>query len=242
MSLALADEEHSTTGAAASGTSATVTLPTYDADSKMFLVLGAGQNITALTFGSDISAATLRASAVGEPGRLGIFEITPNGTPTTFGLTWTTAAFYRWQVLCFSEFYTGTTRGNGSAIGGNTTAAMAFPAIGSFPANTVGDELCIRAGLVNATATWSAPGDVVYTSTTGNAGMQVCVGTVGSGLSTLTPAALDRGLGGTSRNESVAALMLFPGLPPEDETNCFDASGNPLYIFDASGNPLVAVL
>lgn len=246
MTLTVAHQTNSTTGDAASGTSTTVTLPTYDADSYLVLIFGGGQNMTAHVFGENVTATALTgAEATGAAGRLKAWRIVPDDLEQTdFSLSWTTTAFYRWVMLDLAGFYAdtgGAYKASGENIGSNTTAAIACPAITSLPKTTVGDELCVSAALVNATATWSDPSDDVYTSTSGNSGMQVRVAAVGSGLTSVTPAAFDRGLGGTTRNESAIGIVFFPGTEPSSESNVFDASGNPLSIFDASGNPVTVI-
>lgn len=187
------------------GTSATVSLPTYLTSDYIVLVV-ASNNANAQTFGANVTATALATAA----NRLNVWRIAPqDGAQTTFTVAVGVSSVLTWWIVTLRGVDPGYVVGAANPIGNSTTAPVeAATTTASWLAT--GNELVLSAGGVNSTATWTPTGSTLFNTTTGNAALMVNGSPMTAGSLTVTPAALDRGLGGTSRNESAVTLVLSP--------------------------------
>ena len=197
----------------ATGTNVTVTLPAYSLSNFMVMFVSSN-NGNAQTISSPVTATVLGNAS----NRLIAYKLVPiNGSQTTFTITVSTSSVFTWWIATYSGVdLAATAFGAGNNIGNSTTAPIEIPSTtGDFVAT--GNELALWAGSVNATATWTTGAPVIFNTTTGNAALAVGAGNMTAGALSITPAALDRGLGGTSRNESAVSVILQP--TPAGTTN-----------------------
>lgn len=208
----------SKSGALASGTVATVTLPTYNSTDYIVLILSRNQaQATPFTFSSPVSSITEIAQAGGNR-RLTAMRVVPNGAgQTTFTMTATTSGVWSWWIGAYSGVgLTAAVAAATNSIGNSTTSTIEVPnaQLGYI---AQGKELGLSAGGVNATATWTTDANTVYsTGTSANAGLLIRKAALTPGTQTFVPGNLDRGLGGTTRNESALSFVLqttTPALP-----------------------------
>lgn len=189
-----------------------ITLPSYSTGDGIILFLSRNQPTTTPTFSGALSSMTLLCDAnPGDAGRVTAWLIVPNGTgQTSFTLTTSQSAVndywcanYGTQIDTTAVVYQ-----QSNAVGSSTVAAIATPIV---PSGYIGSgkQIVFSFAGVNATATWTANPNTVYKSTTAqNAGLMVDATAGAPGvLSTVTPA-MDRGLSGTTRNQSGGGFIM----------------------------------
>lgn len=189
------------------GTTMTVTLPTYTSGDFLLLIVGGNQTSTSLT--PDANATLGSAIANVDTRRLYACQVTPVGSPSSFVLTASASRVWSAVVLNLGQV-TPTFTAASNPIGTNTTSAIAVPSVAVSP-NTDGHELQVVAALVNSSATWTAPSSPTLTqraALTTAPGLYCGTGAAGSSLSSVTCSDVDRGNGGTNRNETVLHLVV----------------------------------
>lgn len=209
MAIALST---SISGTLASGTTATITLPSYASTDYIVMFLSRNQTqASAFTFSAAITSITELAEA-GTARRLIAMRLVPNGTgQTTFTLTGTTSGVWTWWIGAYSGVGSALTVASGTNTpGSNTTSTIEVPAV-ALGYIATGNEYGLSAGGVNATATWTTDANTLYnTGTAANAGLLVRKAAITAGQQTFVPGNLDRGLAGTTRSESAIAIVLQP--------------------------------
>lgn len=199
MVLAPVDTRSGTT----SGTTATITLPSWLAGDTIVLYVasnnGNAQTISGPVAGTQLASASDRGV---------LWRVAPNAGATTCTVTIGAASVLSWWV--------GTFRGAepvlaASALNtGNDTGATisGVPCTASWVAT--GNETVLGFASTNSTATWATSAATLYASTSGNAALSVTSAPWVANALTATPAAADRGFPGSARNESAATLILQP--------------------------------
>lgn len=207
----------------------TITLPTYQLTDYIVLFISSN-NGNAQTFGANVTATAIASAS----NRLNVWKIVPiNGSQTSFTMTVTASSVFTWWVgsyqgvdLSASVFATALNAGN------SATSPIEVPVVSTgIIAN--GTELVLSAASVNATATWTTTASKVFNTTAGNAALMINADLMPSGALSAVPLPLDRGLAGTSRNESSLAIVLqtTPNAPtnilvnPSFEDNAPTATG-----------------
>lgn len=194
-----------------SGTSATITLPAYQAGDFLTLLVSSNQ-APVLGFSAGVDSFTVLANA---GSRLQAIRVVPTAGATQVTLTSSVSAVLTWWVAAWRNVDPAATVAAAAFnIGGNTTAAIAAPVV-DLGYIATGREVYLRAAGVNATATWTTTASTVYSTTAGNGALSVRSGPVPAGsLSSAGSTPFDRGLEGTTRNESALALVLQPVQAP----------------------------
>jgi len=190
------------------GTSATVPLPAgWQAGDFLTLIVSTNQAPT-LGFSAGVASSTVLANA---SGRLHAIRVVPTAGATSITLTSSVSAVLTWWIGAWTSVNAAATvAAAANNIGNSTTAAIEVPVVDLGYIST-GYEVWLSAAGVNATATWGTSPTPLFATTTGNAALSVRSGALAAGQLTRAPAApFDRGLGGTSRNESALALVLQP--------------------------------
>lgn len=202
----------STSGGVASGTTATVTLPTgWQASDYVTLIVSTNQAPTlTITAGVDSYAVISNAGS-----RLQTIRLVPTAGATTVTLTSSVSAVLTWWCGAWLNVdLAATVAQAANNIGNSTTAAVEVPVVDLGYIST-GSEVALAAGGVNATATWTPGTGAIYSTATGtNGGLAVASTQLTAGQLTAAPAAFDRGLAGTSRNESALCIVLQPVQAP----------------------------
>lgn len=192
----------------ATGTTVTVTLPSYSLNDYMVMAVSSN-NGNAQTISSPVTATVLANAA----NRLIIYKLVPiNGSQTSFTITVGANSVFTWWVATFSGVdASATVNGTGNNLGNSSTSAIEMPVQqANFVAS--GNELVLWAGGVNSTATWTTTGNTLYNTTANNAAMMVSGANMPSGTLTYVPDTMDRGNNGSARNES-AAVVILQGVP-----------------------------
>lgn len=217
----------STSGTVASGTTATITMPTYSAGDYVLLVISRNQTSTAYTFDSNVTTATELVNAGTR--RLTAIRIEPNGTPTSFVVTGSVSGVWTWWCATLIGVNAAAAVATGSnPIGSSTTAPIECP-VADFGYLATGGEAVFSAASVNSSATWTVSGNTIYNTTSGNAALMVNLDATSPGAISAAPISMDRGLGGTSRNESAVTFVLqgVPAGTPNLLTNgSFELAGS----------------
>lgn len=189
----------------ATGTVITITLPTYSLSNTMVMFISSN-NGNAQSIGSTVVATQLTSAA----NRLVAYKLVPiNASQTSFTVTVSAASVFSWWIGTFSGVdATAAIPATSSNPGGNATSAIeGIPLTGSFIAT--GNELALWAGSVNANATWTIDSNTKYsTGSVANAGLMVEAKNMTSNTLTFATPTMDRGLNGTTRNESAATIIL----------------------------------
>ena len=161
-----------------------------------------------MTFSAAISSATQLPSG-GAGGYLWAFLLTPNGTgQTTFTVTGSTSGVWSWWCANYrGASVTLPVATDADATGNSTSATIAMPEAGLGYIAT-GAELMISAGGVNSTATWTTDANTQFHTTANSAALMVDAVNLTAGQLTGVPAAMNRGLSGTNRNQNSLALVL----------------------------------
>lgn len=202
--MAISTTPVSSTSGNATGTVITITLPTYSLSDAMVMFVSSN-NGNAQTISSPVTATVLGNAE----NRLIAYKLVPvSGSETTFTITVGASSVFSWWVATFAGVdLAAIIPGAGNNIGNSTTAPIEIPVTtGDFVAT--GNELVLWAGSVNATATWTTGAPVIFNTTSGNAALAVAASNMTAGALSVAPANLDRGLSGTSRNESGASIIL----------------------------------
>lgn len=200
------------TSGTATGTSATVTLPTgWQASDYVTLIVSTNQAPT-LGFSAGAASSTNLANA---GGRLQAIRVVPNPGATTVTLTSTVSAVLTWWCGAWQNVDTAATvAAAGNNIGNSTTAAVEVPVVDLGYIST-GYETWVSAAGVNSTATWGTSPALTYGTTSGNAALAVRSGQMAADQLTRAPLTpFDRGAEATSRNESALAFVLQPVQTP----------------------------
>jgi hypothetical protein len=192
----------------ATGTSATITLPSgWQASDYLTLIVSTNQAPT-LGFSAGVASFTVLSSA---GSRLQAIRIVPNPGATTVTMTASVSAVLTWWVGAWQNVDPNTTVAQAAINYGNdTTSAIAAPVVdlGGYIAS--GHEVWVSAAGVNASATWATTSATLYATTAGNAALSVQSGPVAAGAISEAAPAFDRGNDTSARNESALALVLQP--------------------------------
>jgi hypothetical protein len=202
-----------TNGTLASGTTVTITVPTYVTGDFVVLIVSRNQTETnPFTFNANVSSITELAN-VGTR-RLIAMKVALNGTPSTFTLTSVTSSVWTWWIGTYTGVNAALAVANAvNAVGASTASPVPIPTT-PLPWISSGTELAVAAAGVNATATWTTDGNTAFASGAAvNAGLMVDTKAVSANALSVTWAAMDRGLSGTSRNESSLSIVLQDSNP-----------------------------
>lgn len=186
------------------GTVATITLPAYTLTDFIVLIV-ASNNANSQTLGSNVTGTELANAG----DRLVAYRIVPvDGSQTSFTLTIGASSVLRWWIASYSGVELGASVASGAVnVGSNTTSSIAIPTV-SLDYIATGAELALASAAVNSSAAWTTSAETVFATTSGNAAMMVSAKSVAADVLSVINADLDRGLGGTTRNESACLLVL----------------------------------
>jgi hypothetical protein len=193
-----------TTGTAANGLTATITMPTH-ATGDYLLLFVSRNNADAGTWVGDANASITQLA---DPGgrRLPVFRVTPTAGATSFVLTAGVAALWSWCCIGFGAVTPTVYSALGSSAS-DTTSVMSIPSV-TVP-TTTGNELQIAVAGVNSTAVWTgATGFTQRAAATAAPGLYVGTKAPSAGSTSLTASGVDRGNNATTRFESTLALVL----------------------------------
>lgn len=188
---------------AATGTTGTIALPTWQATDYLTLLVASNQQVNLTLTGGTV---TPLASA---GGRLQAFRVQPTAGGSSLGLTADVSGSLSWWVGAWRNVDPAATLTAANNLGNSTTAPVEVPVV-DLGYLASGAEVCLAAASVNATATWGNPQSLLYAPVGGNAALAVGAGQLTAGQLAAAPAAFDRGLDGAARNESALALVLQP--------------------------------
>lgn len=164
------------------------------------------QTSTEYTYSAAISSANLIVE--GGTRRVAAHRIVPDGLgQTSFVVTASASRFWSYYIVALSGVDSLATIASASDNSSNTSAALAIPST-TLGYTSNGTERAFWAGGVNATATWTTDPDSVSVTTGGNAALQVSSKAVLAAQTSLTYTNFNRGLDGTTRNESALSLVL----------------------------------
>jgi hypothetical protein len=155
-------------------------------------------------------APAVGTSTPGDPnaGLLQAFRLTPTAGSVSAVVNVVTNGIIRWWCGAYTQAsLTAAVAAAANNIGNNTTAAIAAQAV-SLGRVALGNEVYIAVASVNSSATWATSSDMLYSDPSGNAVMAIKSGLVPPGQNSFTPGDFDRGLEGTTRNESVLSLII----------------------------------
>lgn len=159
---------------------------------------------------SMLLAPAAGASTPGDPnaGLLQAFRITPTPGSASVVVNATTSGILRWWCGAYTQVsLTAAVAAAANNLGNNTTAAIEVPSV-TLPKVALGNELYVSVASVNSSATWGTPADVVFSNPSGNAVLSIRSGLIPAGVNSYASTPFDRGLEGTSRNESAMTLVL----------------------------------
>lgn len=200
----------STSGQQTTGSSSfTATLPSYSTGDFIVLIVSTNNAQTSLSFSAAISSATPLPSGGSGPGRLWAVQLVPNGTgQTTFTVTGTASAVWSWWCADYSGGSTSLTVASSTdATGNSTSAVVAMPEV-NLGYIATGNEVMISAAGVNSTATWTTDGNTQFHTTANSAALMVDAVNLTAGQLTGVPATVNRGNGGSSRNQNSLAFVI----------------------------------
>jgi hypothetical protein len=157
---------------------------------------------------TQIPAAGASAPADPNAGMLQALRITPTPGSASVVVNVVTNGIIRWWCGAYTQAsLTAAVAAAANNIGNNTTAAISAQAV-SLGRVALGNEVYIAVASVNSSATWATSSDMLYSDPSGNAVMAIKSGLVPPGQNSFTPGDFDRGLEGTTRNESVLSLII----------------------------------
>lgn len=197
----------SKSGNLASGTTVTVTLPTYSAEDFILLVVSRNNGeASPFSFNANVSSVTELAGDGAR--RLTAMRVVPNGAQTSFTLTSVTSSVWTWWIASYTGVDAVAPVNNAANAQGNSTSStIAMPTV---PLGYIatGNELAVAAAGVNSTAIWTTDGTTVFSTTTNNAALMVDAKAPVSGALSVPFGSVDRGNNGSSRNQNAIALVL----------------------------------
>jgi hypothetical protein len=197
-------------GFLASGTVLTVNLPAYTTGDFILLILARNNtSASAFTYSAAVTTATELPPGGAGTRMLTAVQIIPNGLgQTSFTVTGSTSVWHYWIANYRGASMTLAVADAADTIGNTTSSVIAMPEV-DLGFIATGLELLISAGAVNATATWTTDANTQYHSNaTDNAALMTDAVNLPAGVLTGLPATVDRGLGGTNRNQNSLALVL----------------------------------
>ena len=195
-------------------TSEVITLPAYEEGDLIIMIVTRNQDAAGFSGDENCSPSEV---AMGD-GRCSILAPAPINSVTSFTLTADgDPGIWRWWIASFSDVDHSKFASAVSLGDSNTTSAIT-PPVTTLGFISSGDEIRISAASVNATATWTTDGEVLYSNASGNASL--CVRQLGMSSDNTAIADPDfyRGNEGDSRMEASAAIVL-PGLAASEPEN-----------------------
>lgn len=197
------------TSGSVSGTTAAITLPTgWQAGDFLTLLVSSNQAPT-LGFSAGVASSTVLTNA---GSRLQAIRLVPTAGATSVTLTSSVSAVLTWWCGAWQNVDpNATVAAAANNIGNATTSPITVPTVDLGGYIATGNEVWLSAAGVNSTATWTTTAATLYsTAAATNGGLSVQSGAVPAGALTEATPGYDRGLAGTSRNESALAVVLQP--------------------------------